>query len=299
MMADQAVGEFAEVARGIYIEGLSVDHQREVVWYSDVIAGGIHGIKFDGTPVTSFNHGRMWTGGVLMNADGCVFSSGEGGIMWNDPESDRSGWLIDRLEGQPINGINEMVPDGAGGIFFGTNDIENVIAGKEARPSALYRLTAERVAIRLAEDFSFSNGISHDAAGKRFYCSDTFNCVWSFDVSDDLTLTNRRRFFEKQDADGQALDSEGNLWVTGFRSGYFERLASDGTVLPRVETPGGAITQLRFGGEDGCTYFLNSVPSDGGDSLKDGKPLTERNSIMYRGRSSVPGLKIAPARFKL
>lgn len=298
-MGELTVGQFEKVASGIYLEGLSVDHKREVIWYSDVIAGGIHGIGFDGSHLTSFNQGRMWTGGVMMNEDGCVLSSGESGVMWNNPDTGQSGWLIRELEGKPINGINEMVPDGTGGIYFGTNDIEMVIAGQQARPSQIYRLTADGVAIKLADDFSFSNGISYDAAGKRFYCSDTFNCVWAFDVADDLTLTNRRRFFEKEDADGQALDSQGNVWVTGFRSGFFERLAPDGKVLPRVETPAGAITQLRFGGADGRDYFFNAVPSDGGDSLKEGKPLTEKNSFMYRGRSEVPGLKIAPARFRL
>ena len=39
-MTELAVGEYTALAEGIYLEGLSVDHQREVVWYSDVITGG-------------------------------------------------------------------------------------------------------------------------------------------------------------------------------------------------------------------------------------------------------------------
>src|SRR5579862_5406122 len=114
------IGEFEQVASGIYLEGLSVDYKRDVVWYSDVIAGGIHGVRPDGRKVGSFNEGRMWTGGIMMNEDGAVLSSGQGGIMWNDPDSGRSGWLLTTIEGKPINGINEMMPDGTGGIFFGT-----------------------------------------------------------------------------------------------------------------------------------------------------------------------------------
>lgn len=123
------MGEFATIASGIYIEGLAVGHARNVIWYSDVIAGGIHGVKPDGTKVRSFNDGRMWTGGIMMNSDGAVLSTGEGGIMWNNPDTGESGWLLDEIEGKPINGINEMMPDGRGGIFFGTNDIEMVIQG--------------------------------------------------------------------------------------------------------------------------------------------------------------------------
>src|SRR5579862_8286369 len=72
------IGEFEQVASGIYLEGLSVDYKRDVVWYSDVIAGGIHGVKPDGRKVGSFNEGRMWTGGIMMNEDGAVLSSGQG-----------------------------------------------------------------------------------------------------------------------------------------------------------------------------------------------------------------------------
>ena len=297
-MAELAVGEYAALAEGIYLEGLSVDHQRGVIWFSDVIAGGIHGVTPDGTKVASFNESRMWTGGVMMNADGAVFSTGQGGIMWNNPDTGKSGWLLDRLEGQPINGINEMWPDGTGGIYFGTNDIESIIEAKETRGSALYRLTAEREVIKMEADVFFSNGIAHDPQRRKFYCSDTFRKGWVFDVADDLSLTNQQLLLDREDCDGLALDSEGNVWITGFRSpGILRRLKPDGSPLADVPTPAGSTTQVRFGG-DGRDYYINVVPSDGGDSLKEGKPLASA-SYLYRGRSEVPGVLIPPARFKL
>jgi sugar lactone lactonase YvrE len=298
-MAKQDNGKFDRVASGIYLEGLAIDHTRDVIWYSDVIAGGIHGVKPDGTKAGSFNDTRMWTGGVLVNGDGCVLSTGEGGIMWNNPENGRSGWLLDAIDGKPINGINEMVPDGTGGIFFGTNDIEMVIKGEQTRPTALYRLTAERKLIKLADGLGFTNGIMYDAARKRFYCNDTFHCTWVFDVTDDLTLVDKRVFLEKEDVDGMALDAAGNVWVTGFRSNYLTRLAPDGTVLPRVETPAGSITQVRFGGADMRDMYFNSVPADGGDTLKDGGEITAANSFLFRGRSDVPGHRFEPPHFRL
>ena len=290
---------FTEIARGLYLEGLAVDHAREVVWYSDVIAGGIHGVRFDGTPVGSFNQDRRWTGGVAMNADGAVLSTGEGGIMWNDPDSGRSGWLLDELDGAPINGINEMWPDGAGGLYIGTNDIEMIVAGKDSRPTRLYRLTADRAAIPLADPIGFTNGIAFDPRRRRFYCNDTFRGTWAFDVANDLALTDRTLFLDKEDADGMALDVDGNVWITGFRSNYLTRLTPDGAALPRIDTPPGSVTQVRFGGADGRDYFINVVPADGGDTLKDGGEITVRNSVLYRARSETPGVKIAPAAFTL
>lgn len=293
------MGEFTQIASGLYLEGLAVDHVRDVIWYSDVIAGGIHGVRPDGTSVGSFNDTRMWTGGVMMNADGSVLSTGEGGIMWNNPDSGKSGWLLERLDGKPINGINEMMPDGTGGIFFGTNDIEMVIAGQPARPGELWRLTADRELVKLAEGIGFSNGIMFDAARRRFYCNDTFTGTLAFDVTDDLRLENRALFLEKEDADGMALDVQGNVWITGFRSNFFTRMNPAGERLEDFATPAGSITQLRFGGADGRDIYFNSVPADGGDTLKEGGAITDANSFLFRGRSPAPGLKIEPARFAL
>jgi sugar lactone lactonase YvrE len=298
-LAELAVGEYVALAEGVYLEGLSVDHQRNVIWYSDVIAGGIHGVKPDGTKVASFNESRMWTGGAMMNHDGAVFSTGQGGIMWNNPDTGKSGWLLEELEGKPINGINEMWPDGTGGIYFGTNDIEAIIAAQDTRGSALYRLTVDREVIKMTgADIYFSNGIAHDPARKAFYCSDSFRKAWAFDVADDLSLSNQRVLFDRDDCDGMALDLEGNVWLTGFRSpGKLRRFKPDGTVLPSVATPEGCTTQVRFGG-DGRDYYITLVPSDGGDSLKEGKPL-QGKSCLYKGRSEIAGVLVPPAQFKL
>jgi sugar lactone lactonase YvrE len=290
---------FEAVARGLYLEGLAIDHASGVVWYSDVIAGGIHGLHPDGS-IQSFNQDRMWTGGVMVNEDGSVLSTGAGGIMWNNPATGRSGWLLDTIDGKPINGVNEMVPDGTGGIFFGTNDIEMVLAGKPSRPTELYRLTAGRQVIKLAEGLNFTNGIMFDPERRRLYCNDSFVATYVFDVQPDLTLTNKRVLVEKVDADGMALDAEGNLWITGFRSGEIIRLRPDGAPLPPVPNPGGAaVTQVRFGGPDLRDVYINTVPIDAGDRLAVGELPTEKTSILYRSRSATPGRPVAPARFKL
>jgi sugar lactone lactonase YvrE len=298
-MTELAVDAFEKIASGTYLEGLAVDYERDIIWYSDVIKGGIHGVKPNGARVTSFNEERMWTGGVYMNEDGSVLSTGQYGIMWNNLDTGKSGWLLDELEGKPINGINEIAPDGAGGILFGTNDIENIILGQPARPSTLYRLAANREVIKLAEGIGFANGVMHDVARKRFYCNDTFNCTWAYDVNGELTLTNKRLLLEKEDVDGMALDAEGNIWITGFRSNCLTRISPEGTPLPVVQTPAGSITQIRFGGADMRDCYINSVPADGGDTLKEGGELTQNNSFLFRGRAETPGMPLAPARFKL
>ena len=300
MATQTEVGAFEKIAAGIYLEGLSFDFKRDVVWYSDVIKGGIHGVTPEGKPVGTLNESRMWTGGVMMNECGAVLSSGEGGIMWNDPDTGKSGWLIDTLEGKPVNGINEMWPDGAGGIFFGSIDMERVIAGEDTRPVALYRLTVDREVIKLADGLRFTNGIVYDPERKRLYCNCTFDATRAFDVADDLSsASNQRVFVDKEDCDGMALDAQGNIWITGFRSQFLMRVSPDGTELTRIETPAGSITQVRFGGADRRDYYITVVPAEGGDTLKEGGELTSENSFLYRGRSDAPGVAIAASRFTL
>ncbi len=298
-MEQLAEGQFKQLASGIYLEGLAVDYQRNMAWYSDVIGSGIHGVTPDGDAVASFNQGRMWTGGVMMNADGSVLSSGQGGIMWNNPDSGKSGWLIDRIDGKPVNGINEMMPDGTGGIWFGTVDIEMIEQGQPARAAAIYRLTVEGDVILAADGLGFANGIMASADGRALFYNDTFDAPYAFDIGENRSLSGKRRLLDKYDCDGMALDVEGNLLLTGFQSGHLERITPQGAVLPRWETPADAITQVRFGGADMRDIYITAVPGDGGDSLKEGKPLTEKNSHLYRGRAAVAGMPIAPAQFRL
>ena len=292
-------GTFRELARGFYLEGLAFDHARQAIWYSDVIGGGIHGVRLDGSKIATLNSDRKWTGGVMLNHDGAVLSSGQHGIMWNQPETGASGWLLNEIAGLPINGINEMMPDGTGGIVFGTVDLDMIIQGKETRGAALYRLGTDGTVTRIWDQIGFANGIMYDAARRKLYCNDTFRCCWSFDVDTDFSLSNQHKLLDKDDVDGMALDSEGNLWITGFRSGKITRITPEGVVLEPVQTPDGPVTQIRFGGADACDYVITAVPRGSGDALKDGGEIKQPQSVLYHGRSDSPGMKIEPAGFTL
>lgn len=292
-------GEFINLASGIYLEGLAVDYDRDLVWYSDVVSGGVRSASFDGAPRFTLNPERMWTGGIMMNHCGAVLSSGQGGIMWNDPETCASGWLIDTIGGKPVNGINEMMPDGKGGIYCGSVDIEMIALGQTPRAATIWHIAADGTVRTVAENLGFANGIMMAADGSALFYNDTFDATYAFDILADGTLGPRRKLLDKPDCDGMALDAEGNLWLTGFESGHFERIRPDGARLDPVSTPARAITQIRFGGPDMRDYVFTAVSPEGGESLKEGIPLTARHSHLYRGRSYVPGMRIEPAGFTI
>lgn len=297
-MSDPGIDQCQPVATGIYLEGLAYDSVRDTVWYSDVVGGGVHGIGGDGE-LSSFNRDRMWTGGLMLNADGSVLSSGEGGILWNNPVSGDSGWLLRAPPGEVVSGVNEMAPDGEGGLLFGTLDIEMVKCGGQPRPTQIYHLTRDRELHKLADGIGFTNGMAYDEGLRRLYCNDTFFGTWVFDVLLDWTLEGRRVLLEKEDADGMALDAEGNIWITGFQSGAITRLSPHGERLPDLRVPARAVTQIRFGGVDQRDVYINTVPGDAGATLKDGGLPVEPRSTLYRGRSPVAGRLIEPTRFEL
>ena len=218
--------------------------------------------------------------------------------MWNDPDTGKSGWLLSEIEGEPINGINEMVPDGRGGIFFGTVDLASVIKGAAPGTTAIFRLTSEREVLRLCDGIGFTNGMMYDAERARLYCNDTFTGTWAFDVSDTLELTNQRMFLEKQDSDGMALDADGNLWITGFSSSFITRLTPEGARLPDLELGVGPITQVRFGGPDMRDLYINTVSPDGGAALKDGDAVTAQASHLYHLRTGTSGMTFTLPAFR-
>ena len=183
-MASSMINGWLPLARGIYLEGLACDDSRATVWFSDVVAGGVHGLRADGSTVV-LDSDRMWTGGIAIDEAGRILSSGAGGIRWNDPDRGSSGWLLDTIDGAPVNGINEMVADAQGGLYFGTVDIENVAKGETPRPAAIFRLHGAGEAIAVADGLGFANGMMLSGDGSRLFYNDTFDGIYVFEVRGD------------------------------------------------------------------------------------------------------------------
>ncbi|MEO7248211.1 MAG: SMP-30/gluconolactonase/LRE family protein, partial [Novosphingobium sp.] len=279
-----AAGQFEKITGGLYLEGLAVARDGASIWYSDVIAGGVRG--HDGEAlVATLNAERMWTGGLLIDEAGFILSTGQKGIMRTDMSIGASTWLLNSIDGAPINGINEMAPDGAGGIYFGTVDLDAIIKGEAPAAASLYRLAADGVLHLAHGPLGFANGMALSADGQTLFLNESFDGTYAFDVQADRTLANRRKILPKEDCDGMALDVDGNIWVTGFRSPQITRIAPDGTVLELIDTPAQAITQIRFGGADMRDYWITCVPADSGDNLAVGTLPDAEVSFVYQGRS--------------
>lgn len=288
--------KFEPIAQGYYLEALLVDGT--TVWYSDVAEGGIRRLAPD-EEVTVWLPDRRLVGGVLLNDNGCVLVSGPGGIVWFNPATNAAGVLLDTIDGQPIAGVNEMRPDGTGGLYFGTVDLPAILRGETPGPVGLYRLDVDRKLTSLCKGLVFTNGLSATPDGSRLYHNESFVGTFAYDVLPDGRLGDRTMLLKKPDCDGLALDADGGIWVTGFASADLLRLQGDGAVTRRIALPGDAATNVRFGGADSRDIYVTVVSRDAAESLKDGVFPTSKTSVLYRGRSDVPGQAIPRTRFRL
>jgi len=287
---------FIALAKGLYLEGLAVDG--ETLWYTDVITGGVQGRHADGRASHWFAD-RRWIGGVALNDDGAVLCSGPGGISWFNAATGRSGTLLDRIDGVPLSGVNEMCADAQGNLIFGTLDIDSIVKGQKTSPVALYRLDVNGDVVLLSDGLTFCNGVSVSADGKKLYHNESFVGTFVYDIAEDGHLSPRRMLLEKKDCDGIALDARGHLWISGFASQELLCVRPDGTIEQRLAFPGGAATNVRFGGADQHELFMTVVPLTAGADLARGQLPTEHNSVLYGTRSPVPGRAARRTRFRL
>jgi sugar lactone lactonase YvrE len=287
---------FENLTSGYYLEALFV--AGDAIWLSDVTQEGIRRLSPDGR--LQRWPGKRLIGGIIVNDDGAVLSSGPGGISWLDPVSGASGMLIETIDGRPIEGVNEFAADSSGAMYFGTIDHPAIERGDTPGPSSLYRLTADGRCVKVADGMKFSNAFALSADGRRLYHNETFVGTFVYEVLADGSLGAPTMLLEKPDCDGMALDCEGGIWITGFESNQLIRVLADGSIERRINLPAQAsATNVFFAGEDGRDLYVTAVRPEAAEELKRGRLPRAPTSFLYRGRSEIPGLAVLRPRFHI
>ena len=280
--------DFAPIASGFYLEGLLIDG--DAIWYSDIGRGGVWKVGSD----VALLPDRIMIGGLLLNDDGKLLVGGVGGIAWVDPATGAAGTVVDGLPG-----ANEMRADADGNLLFGTVDLAAILAGRRPGPATIYRLSTNGDLTSLRDGLSFSNGFEIGADGATLFFNESFAATRAFPFDAHGRLGEPLTLAAKPDCDGMAQDAEGNLWITGFSSGELLCVAPDGTVVRTVARPGSACTNVHFGGADLRDLYVTIVDPASAQALAEGRPLTERNSTLFRTRSPVAGAPRRPASLTL
>ena len=281
-------GDWAELARGFYLEALLVDG--EAIWYTDVTQGGV---RRAGSDQVVLAHRHM-IGGLLRNQDGSLLVAGGDGIAWVDPATGASGMLVEGL-----GGVNEMRGDGRGGIVFGTIDLAAILEGRAPGPSSICHLAPDRTLTRLKSGLTFANGLSLDAAGTRLFFNESFSGIRCWTFAGAAPLGDCLWAVDKPDCDGMALDCHGNIWVSGFASDNLLGLSPEGAEIGRLALPGAACTNVRFAGDDLSDLLVTLVDPAGAQALAEGRMPEVQNSLLLKTRGPMRGAPMAAAGFDL
>ena len=263
------------------------------LYFSDVMLGGIWKRSPNGDLAT-FLPDRRWIGGIAINTDGAIICSGRGGLWYFNERTAESRPLLAEIEGTPINQVNDIQPDGSGGLYFGTIDGRSLEAGQTPGPGALFRLDPDGRVTKLWDDVPMSNGLGLSPDGRSLCHSRTFEGLFAYDIQGDGTLANARLLAPLPDCDGLAVDAEGGIWVAACRSGEIRRHLPDGEVERVVRLPVKEVLSLTFGGRDlRDLYVVTAYPG----AIEVASAEIQRTGAIYRGRSDIPGQRLARTRF--
>jgi gluconolactonase len=186
-------------------------------------------------------------------------------------------------DGKTLGRLNDVAPDGYGGVFY--------------TQMGLYHVAANGMVSVVAEgNGMFTNGLVLSPDGKTLYVTNRTTIV-AFDVGAGGATSNRRDFATLDSegqggfgGDGMAVDSAGRLYVTAGAGIYVFDAA--GKKLGIIPTPRAAIT-LAFAGADRKTLYAGMMGAVDPEGKAWATPQGVRNVAMTVYR--LPMLAAGPA----
>ena len=271
------------------IEG-PVWHPRRGLLFSDVLNGGVRALAEDGSISDVVRHRRGIGGIVLHENDGLVI--GGRNICFRDWGGTRSIVLLEPDVTPGAVGFNDLATDDQGRIYVGSLAYR-VFSDQIPRPGHLHRIERDGSVSTLSGGVMLSNGIGLSPDGRILYHADAGqDLVRRYEIHDDDTLGTWQPFAATTDGhpDGLAVAEDGSVWVAIADGGRVEVYEPDGSLRMRLPVPLPMVTSLCFGGDDRRDLFI-VTGSRGGPN--------DNCGTIYRTRSDVPGLPVAPARVAL
>lgn len=162
--------------------------------------------------------------------------------------------LADAYEGRRLNSPNDLVYRSDGALYFTDppfglprSDIR-----QELPYSGVFRWMDGRLQL-LTRDLSGPNGLAFSPDERYLYVAADHAAVMRYDVRDDGTLANARRFFDTA-TDGLKVDRSGNLYAAAGAAGVWV-ISAAGKALGIIKTLERA-TNMAWGDEDYRTLYV-------------------------------------------
>ena len=241
-------------------------------WYGDAKRGQLIKMAADGSWKTIIKGRQM--NGTMFNHQGNLVVCDMFGhkVIEVDPATGRViRTLASACDGVRIDGPNDLVIDAKGGIYFTDpqfTDTEKTQPGK----AVYYIRPNDRKVIRVIPhgEYGMPNGCLLSPDGKTFYVNNTWempgaNNIFAYDVQDDGTLTNKRKFCDlyipasekaekrkNSGADGMTIDEQGNLYTTSYLGVQIFSPQGKFIGIISFDWP----VSITFGGDDMKTLYL-------------------------------------------
>ncbi|MGB7297499.1 MAG: SMP-30/gluconolactonase/LRE family protein [Candidatus Aminicenantales bacterium] len=250
-------------------------------WAGDPKRSAIVEMDEDGT-YRYISQGQMQTNGLmpLPNGNLAVCDMFGHRVIEMTPQGTIVRTLASSYGGRPLDGPNDLVVDAEGGIYF--TDPQFTPDSRKNQPGrAVYYLTPDGKVIGVIEPdvFAMPNGVLLSPDGKTLYVNNTYdsetfwnvdtdkdNWIWAYDVSEDGTLADGRKFAElhltadvldrtgrSTGADGMTIDEPGNVYVATYAG--LQIFDHEGGFIGIVHTPVFPVGCC-FGGNDMQTLYM-------------------------------------------
>lgn len=142
----------------------------------------------------------------------------------------------------------------------------------------IWRIDVNGKVSLLEGNMGTSNGIEVSPNDKKLYVNESVQRkVWSYDLSDSGTVTNKKLLIEFPDfgMDGMRCDVDGNLYICRHGKGTVVKVSPEGKVLQEIVLTGKNPSNIAFGGKDGRTAYVTLQDQGNIETFRVDKPGRE------------------------
>ncbi|RNF40400.1 SMP-30/gluconolactonase/LRE family protein [Planococcus salinus] len=259
-----AKAEWEKVAAGEegFMEGVNFDREGDI-WMVSPMSGEL--LKVEGEEIQHVEEFPSPVG-AKFHKDGRLFMTDLTGVIHAyDPETGESEIAVSTYEGEPLNGLNDLVFDEAGGLYF----TEPMGSSATHPVGRVFYLPADSTEPELfAENIAYPNGVAISADGNRVYISEFGkNRVLAVPALNAPPSPETPFVFGHYEGgigpDGLAVDAEGNLYIAHFQAGEIVVQDANGFTSGTIRLPENAgtfTTNLAF--HDGYLYITESSKNE-------------------------------------
>jgi gluconolactonase len=211
--------------------------------------------------------------GLKIHQDGRIFVADFAkGILELDPRSGSLRTIVDRYDGKPFCGVNDLVFGRNGDLYF----TDQGMSGLHDPSGRVFRLHANGSLDLVFGGIPSPNGLVLDRSESTLYVNVTRdNAVWRVPLGADGRAFKVGAFIRLSGGigpDGLALDEQGGLAVAHLGLGVVWLVSSTGEPIARIDSCAGRGTSnLAFGGPDRRTLYITE--SETGQILKAAVPV--------------------------